>query len=129
MKPARSPGKRKLVEIDRGLFLIRYATADDEAEPPTVSVALDPADESEATIILHPEAREAILYQPGAALAVRATAPVKLLVEVMPLRENGPTAATVKVEALTQGTASTLAEPANALNGTDRINLDDLRIL
>src|SRR4051812_18009445 len=116
MKRAKSPGKRKLVEIDRGLFLIRYATADDEAEPPTVSVALDPADEGDATLILHPEAKEAILHQPGASLAVCASAPVKLMVEVRPLREDGPTAATVKVEALSQGTPMALPAQSRASN-------------
>lgn len=129
MKRARSSAKRKLVEIDRGLFLIRYATADDEAEPPTVSVAIDPSDAGEAAILLHPEAREAVLYQPGAALAIRATAPVKLLVEVTPLRENGPTAATVKVEALSQGTPAPVAELAGAANRASPMNLDELRIL
>jgi hypothetical protein len=129
LKRAGSVAKRKLVEIDRGLFLIRYATADDEAEPPTVRVAIDPSDQSKAMIILHPEAEEAVLHQPGAALAVRAMAPVKLMVEVTPLRDNGPTAATVKVEALTQGTAAVAAGHTSALNGTHRFNVDDLRIL
>jgi hypothetical protein len=31
----------KTVEVARGLFVIRYVSADDEFEPPTVSFAVD----------------------------------------------------------------------------------------
>lgn len=129
MKRANGMAKRKLVDIDRGLFLVRYATADDDSEPPIVSVAIDPSDDEDATIILHPDAKEAVLYEPGAALMVRATTRVKLTVEVMPLRENGSTAASVKVEALTQGDALAASAQASPFDGSSRINVDDLRVL
>ena len=33
---------RKIANIDRGLFLVRYAAAEDEIRPPKVTVAVDP---------------------------------------------------------------------------------------
>jgi len=98
-----NPPKRKILQVDRGLFLVRYASAEDGRKPPVVSVSLDPSAGPGNTIITHPDGHEAILWQPGSALAVRTVTPVKLLVEVSPLDEDGSTAAVVNVEALTFG--------------------------
>jgi hypothetical protein len=103
MKRATVPAKRKSVDIDRGLFLVRYSSADDPRRPPTIRIALDPDSAPENALIIHPDAREAMLFEPGTALAVRAVSPTRLLVEVTPADEDGSTAATVKVEALNPG--------------------------
>jgi hypothetical protein len=95
--------KRKVLQVDRGLFLVRYASAEDGRKPPVVSVSLDPGAGPGNAIVTHPDGHEAILWQPGSALAVRTVAPVKLLVEVSPLDDEGSTAAVVNVEALTFG--------------------------
>src|SRR5581483_2088136 len=126
MQRASSATKRKVIDIDRGLFLVRYSAAEDEARPPSVRVSLDDAPGNGGTVILHPDAREPVLSAPGSALAVRSSSPARLLVEVTPQRDDGSTAATVQVEALNPGEVASAAPRTEA--GADA-DLDAIRIL
>lgn len=120
--------KRKVLKVDRGLFLVRYASAEDGGQPPVVRIGLDPTAAAGSTIVTHPDGDDAVLWQPGSALVVRTTAPVKLLVEVSPLEADGSTAAVVNVEALTFGEPAVL--PAPVLNRSVRPgDLAGIRIL
>jgi hypothetical protein len=103
----------KTVEVARGLFVIRYVSADDEFEPPIVSFALEPSQNQSAEFLLHPDAKDSVLWQPGSSLIMRAIRPVKIRVEVAPRRQAGSIAANVKVERLTQG------EPVDVPSGSD----------
>jgi hypothetical protein len=105
----------KVVDVDKGLVIVRYATAADVIRPPKIEVLVNPKDEKHIEIISNPLHSEAVLWQPGASLVVRARQPGKLLVEVIPLDDDGSTAATVKVEMLSQGEPSEarLASPAS----------------
>ena len=129
----------KVVDIDKGLVIVRYATAVDEIRPPKIEVLVNPKDEKHIEIISNPLHSEAVLWQPGACLVVRAMQPGKLIVEVIPLGDDGSTAATVKVEMLSQGETSEarLAPPATAAavgagyssGAKSHVNLDSLRII
>ncbi len=96
----------KIVDVQRGLMLVRYATAEDERRPPKVAVVVNPKDERNVELVLNPDHKEAVLWQPGSCLVVRATRPGKLMVEVIATEDGGSTAATVKIETLAQGEAS-----------------------
>jgi hypothetical protein len=104
--------KRKVLKVDRGLFLVRYASAEDGRKPPIVRISLDPSAEAGSVIVTHPDNDEAVLWQPGSALVVRTVTALKLLVEVSPLERDGSTAAVVNVEALTFGDPPALPAPA-----------------
>jgi hypothetical protein len=119
--------QQKTVAINRGLFLVRYATAEDEAQPPKVRVSPDPASNKAISFLLHPDHDEAVLWQPDSCLVVRATAPGKLSVEVIPAQNGGSAAATVRIEALTQGQAA-MAAPAKGRSSSPQ-ELGKLRIL
>jgi hypothetical protein len=106
--------QRKIANIDRGLFLIRYAAAEDDERPPKVRVAVDPSEEKDILLVLHPDHADATLSQPGSCLVVSARRPGKLIVEVAPWRRDGSTAATVKIEPLIQGAA----EPSRSVEPT-----------
>src|SRR5205807_6988499 len=106
----------RTVDVQRGLMLVRYATADDERRPPKVAVVVNPNDEKNLELVLNPDHKEAMLWQPGSCLVVRASKPGKLLVEVIALDDGGSTAATVKIETLTQGEAATARTDAQAFN-------------
>ncbi len=93
----------KAVDVDKGLVIVRYETAGDASRPPKVEVLVNPKDEKHVEIISNPLHSEAALWRPGACLVVRAMRPGKLFVEVVPLDDDGSTAATVKVEMLSQG--------------------------
>jgi hypothetical protein len=120
--------QQKTIEIARGLFLVRYAAAEDEGRPPIVKVVPDPASEQNITFVLHPDHREAVLWQPDTCLVVRAITPGKLSIEVSPVEENGPVAATVRIEPLNQGQATSV--PAQSSSSGDRsVDWGDFRVL
>ncbi len=129
----------KAVDVDKGLVIVRYETAGDESRPPKIEVLVNPRDEKHVEIISNPLHSEAVLWQPGACLLVRAMRPGKLFVEVVPLDEDGSTAATVKVEMLSQGerpeTRSVSSSAGSSVDfGHDpgakaNIDLDGLRIV
>jgi hypothetical protein len=129
----------KVVDVDKGLVIVRYATAADEVRPPKIEVLVNPKDEKHIEIISNPLHSKAVLWQPGACLVVRARQPGKLLVEVIPLDDEGSTAATVKVEMLSQGEPSEarLASPAieaavgirSGAGAKSHVELDRLKII
>jgi hypothetical protein len=95
----------KTVDVQRGLMLVRYTRADDERRPPKVAIMVNPEDERNVNLVLNPDHKQAVLWQPGSSLVVRAIKPAKLLVEVTAMDDGGSTAASVKIEALNQGAA------------------------
>ena len=96
-------GQKKTVDLDRGIFIVRYSSAEDEAFPPKVKISVAPGSDANISAIRHPDEPEAVLWQPGSGLVVQAHDAGQLLVEVTPTRVKGSAAATVKIELLTQG--------------------------
>jgi hypothetical protein len=103
--------QRKTVEVDKGLFLVRYTAAEDEVRPPRVRVSPEAKSSKSLTLVLHPDHKEAVLWQPGTGLIVRAVDPGQLVIEVIPMDEDGSGAATVKIEPLSQGKARSRRSP------------------
>lgn len=89
--------QKKTVEIPRGLFLVRYESADDLASPPRVTVSL-PADHAESIkVILPPGTDESVLWSPGACLVVRAAQNGSVDIAVTPAHANGSVAAKIQL--------------------------------
>jgi hypothetical protein len=103
--------QQQTVTINRGLFLVRYAAAEDKIRPPKVTVAPDHASSENISFLLHPDHNEAVLWQPDSSLVVKAVAAATLFVEVTPTQAGGSAAATVKIEPLNQGEATPLSRP------------------
>jgi hypothetical protein len=120
--------QQQTVAINRGQFLIRYATAEDEERPPKVALAPDPVSAKDISFLLHPDHNEAVLWQPGTCLVVTAMAAGKLCVEVIPAHEGGSAAATVRIEPLSQGKAVPHSLRTKK-RGSAPSNLGDLRVL
>jgi hypothetical protein len=97
----------KVVNVERGLLLVRYATADDESRPPQVRVLVNPKYQKNIELVLSPDHDDAVLWRPGSCLVVRASKPGQLLVEVVPVGNDGSTAATIQIETLSQGEVAT----------------------
>jgi hypothetical protein len=120
--------QRRIVDIDRGLFLVRYVAAEDEARPPTVKVSPEPVEDENVGLVLHPDQEEGVLWQPGTCLVIRSAAKSKVSIEVAAAQDNGSVAATVRMERLTQGEMPSglfaIGEPVNL-----SYNLDDLRLI
>lgn len=100
--------QQKVVQLDRGLFFVSYKSADDAVAPPRVVVAPAPGHERRIELVLHPDADEAVLWQPNTSLVVRVEAPATLNVQVLPLRPGGSRAAAVRIEPINHGTPPTL---------------------
>jgi len=115
----------KTVEVERGLLLVRYATADNESRPPRVAIVVNPKHKKNIELVLSPDHQEATLWQPGSCLVARVSRPGQLLVEVTPIDPGGSTAATVRIETLTQGNA----EIPTAQWSRDDIDFHSLGIL
>jgi hypothetical protein len=120
--------QQKTVPINRGQFLVRYATAEDNERPPKVALTLDADSKRSVSFLLHPDHDEAVLWQPGTCLVVTALSAGKLCVEVTPIHEGGSAAATVQIEPLSQGSAVLLSAPAKRSSRAP-FNSSDLRIL
>src|SRR5712675_2183696 len=58
----------KVVDVDKGLILVRYATAESEQRPPKIEVLVNPKDHKHIEIISNPSHPDAVLWQPGACL-------------------------------------------------------------
>jgi hypothetical protein len=112
------------VDVERGLLLVRYTTADDENRPPIVKIAVNPKDQKNIELLLSPDDQEAVLWKPGCCLVVRASKPGRLVVEVIAVDAGGSTAATVKLETLTQRDVPPAIRPeAGALIKSDRLSI------
>src|SRR5438552_17429695 len=95
--------QRKEVELNRGLFLVRYQSAEDEASPPRVRVFPAPGHERQIQIVTHPDSDPNTLWQPNTSLVVRANAAATLHAEVLAARANGSRNAAVRIEPINQG--------------------------
>ncbi len=103
---------------------MRYATADNERRPPKVKIVVNPKYQKNIELVLSPGHRDAVLWRPGSCLVVRASKPGQLLVDVIPIDNEGSTAATVKIETLSQGEAvTTIRRRSTAEVDLDRLSL------
>jgi hypothetical protein len=126
--------QRQTVKVGRGLFLVRYSSADDEKRPPKVTVSCN--QDSDLEFHLHPGHQEPVLWQPGSCLVVETMVPTTFDVEVSPAGDGDSSAATVKIETLTQGkspASGTQSQDQNTGPAKHRAssvdNVDGLRVL
>jgi hypothetical protein len=84
----------KSLEIQQGLFIIRYDTADDPLQPPRVTVSTD---SKSVRFVLPPGVDEPVLWSPGACLVVLANRGGRLEVAVSPAQPNGSVGARIKL--------------------------------
>ena len=125
-------GLQKSVSLERGIFIVRYSAAEDEAFPPKVTIGSGPGSEGSVVPVLHPDEQAPVLWQPGAALVVQAIEPGVLLVGVIPTRPQGSAVATVKIETLNQGKPGlnvTIPDLSRDAPVAAEITTDDFRVL
>ena len=92
----RSLGRQKPLDLQRGLFLIRYDSAEDPGQPPKVGLSVDAPNARNVEFLLPPGVQEPILWSAGASLVLRISAPTRLIVEVTPRSPGGSVAARVQ---------------------------------
>ena len=121
--------QQQTVTINRGLFIVRYASAEDTARPPMIRLAPDPPANKDIGFLLHPDHKDAVLWEPESCLVVRALATGKLSVEVAPAEKGGSAAATVRIEPLTQGTSASAIALTNGNPSSLQYDASSFRIL
>src|SRR5580704_14166122 len=117
---------QQTIAVNRGLFLVRYAAAEDTVRPPTVTIAPASAPNENFDFLLHPDHDQAVLWQPDSCLVMRTFEPGNLSVEVRASHDGGSAAATVRIEPLTQGRST---ETAKTTNPGKAPLLDSFRVL
>jgi hypothetical protein len=115
----------KQVELNRGLFLVHYKSAEDTGSPPQVRVFPAPGHERQIQITTHPDSDPNILWHPNTSLVVKANAVATLHVEVLPGRVNGSGVAAVKIEPITQGNAAERVD----LSDSDLPDIHSIKLL
>ena len=88
--------QQKVLEMERGLFLIKYESSESTDSPPRVAIAAEQGSENTVELIVPPDA-EPILWSPGASVVARAKQKCRLRVIVTAAMPNGSTAARVQV--------------------------------
>jgi hypothetical protein len=92
----RSSAQQKPLDLQQGLFLIRYDSAEDPGRPPTIGVSADATKPGVVEFLLPRGVDAPVMWSPGASLVVRLSAPARLLVEVTPRSLGGSVAARVQ---------------------------------
>jgi hypothetical protein len=106
----------KSLEIQQGLFVVRYDSADDPVQPPRVVVSTD---SKSVRFVLPPGVDEPVLWSPGACLVVLANRAGRLDVAVSPAQPNGSVAARIKLLPLSNNPASVREEPGASAEQLD----------
>lgn len=92
----KSTNLQKSLDLQKGLFLIRYDSAEDAAQPPKVSLSADPRSAGAIEFLLPPEIEEPVLWSPGGSIVVRMSAPGRLRVEVSSRSAGGSLGARIQ---------------------------------
>src|SRR5579862_2984373 len=116
-------GQHRTVDLDRGMYLIQYKSADDPAAPPKVIVSAT-SDQHGLELLLHPDAEQAVLWEPGSTLVVRAATTARLQIAVVPQLQNGSRAASVEVKSIRQG-----LPPQSPAHSAPRNTFDEFKLL
>src|SRR5690242_8573260 len=99
----------KSLKFERGLFLIKYESAEDEANPPRVLISPEPGNAEGIELILPVEALGPVLWSPGACMVLQATKSGRVEISVAPALPNGSVAARVQLVPLS-------ADPEGLIN-------------
>jgi hypothetical protein len=116
--------QQKTLDMQRGLFLIKYEASDGSDHPPRVGITADAGSENAIELILPPDASEAVLWSPGASIVARAVRSGRLRVAIAAAEPNGSTAARVQVVTLSNDPGG-VREPEVA----EPLDLSEFRVL
>ena len=114
-------GQKSFLDLRRGLFLIKYDSAEDGSNPPRLVISPEGWAPSDLEIILPPDADEPVLWSPGGCLAVRVGRPGRLTVTIIPTRPRGSTDAKIQLVPLS-------ADPLGR-RSTGDLNISEIKVL
>ena len=120
----------KAVDLERGLYLVRYATADDPLDAPLVTISA----EGRGIDILHDPSEESPeLWQPGGCLVVHAKARGRLVITISPALQSRSTRAVINIEPIRSGALADAAPaPMRSMpqpQGVEPVDISSFRML
>jgi hypothetical protein len=89
--------QKKSLEVSRGLYLIRYDSAEDASNSPQVVISPEGWAPSELQLIISPDADGPVLGSPGGCLVARVMRAGQIKVSIVPRQPQGSTAAKVQL--------------------------------
>jgi hypothetical protein len=121
--PMEEYSQQKALDMERGLYLIKYEASEGSGYPPEVRIAAEEGSESKIELILSPDVRDAVLWSPGATLVARATGKSRLRVLVAAAEPRDSIAVRVQVIPLSD-------DPGRAKeHESARLDLSEFRVL
>ncbi len=107
----------KAVDLERGLYLVRYTSADDPTDAPLVTISA----EGRGIDILHDPSEESPeLWQPGGCLVVNAKTRGRLVITISPALQSRSTRAVINIEPIRSG-ALPDAAPSAPMRSTPQV--------
>jgi hypothetical protein len=96
---------KRRIDVQAGVFLVRYALAEEVSAYPAIKVSIPPENEKDVSLVLHDkdDSRDITLWQPGSSVALKVKRAAQISIEVVPLQVDASTNATIKIDALSQG--------------------------
>jgi len=130
MKYGNTSEIKRGIDLKPGVFVLRYAIAEEVSAHPAIKVSIDAASTKDVFLVLHhaDEAREVTLWQPGAGVALKAVRPGRIMVEVIPIQADASTNATIKIDSLIQGENSYQYLGQAAGHAKQELNLSGLKL-
>jgi len=95
---------KRNIDLKAGVFVVRYTMAEEASTHPRIRVSIEDKSKDDVFIILqdqHPA--DVTLWRPGTSVALRATRPGTIAIEVVPVVPDASTNATIKVDTILQG--------------------------
>ncbi|MFG1463052.1 hypothetical protein V5F77_09120 [Xanthobacter sp. DSM 24535] len=116
------------VNVEPGLYVLRYASAGNTRLPPLVEVACDARAQQVVTLIGDPRSASGVLVAPGAALVIRSVGSASVQIKVRAMEPGGSLDARVTLEGVSRVTAGGPVAPGAAViqNETDGASIQIL---
>jgi hypothetical protein len=123
----KSSAQQKPLDLQRGLFLIKYEAADDIQHPPRVTLSIDRSSEDAVEFILPPGVSEPVLWSPGASLIAKISSNARLFVEVAGRGPNRSVGA--RIQSVVLSTDPMGLADAEEIDIDDEVDFAGLRVL
>lgn len=112
------------MNVEPGLYVLRYASGADVRLSPLVEVACDPRSQQSVSLISDPRVANGVLSAPGAALVVRATAPASLRIAVRASEPGGSLEARITLDPISRA----LGAPVSPVEADARVPFGGLSV-
>jgi len=129
MEHNRAAELKRNIDLKAGVFLIRYALAEEVSAHPRIRISVDEKSKDDIFIILQDQRPvDVTLWRPGTGVTLQATRPGTIAIEVLPVVADASTNATIKVDTIIQGEDDFLVIGQEYGNAKQVLNIATLKL-